>query len=190
MSISNETQVKISKFAKEQAQHYLDAAEMTYIEKLRRKTGQTKEKIGRKLSKFKGSSEQSREAQNDMILYMSDYMNDLMSKGMSEQEAFEKAKKELSDTGDSDLHTDLHERFQQYYKNLSPADYEVIGLFYAGFTVIGMVIGALAGYVISGGRQEFLYGGWIDTIVGTFVGLLIGTGLALICNAIVGIKKR
>lgn len=32
------------------------------------------------------------EAQNDMILYMSDYMKDLMEEGLSEQVAFEHAK--------------------------------------------------------------------------------------------------
>jgi hypothetical protein len=35
------------------------------------------------------------EAQNDMILYMSDYMKDLMEEGLSEKEAFEHAKKML-----------------------------------------------------------------------------------------------
>lgn len=79
MRFSRETEERINRFAKEQSQHYLDAAEMTYMEKLRRKTGQTQQKIGRKLSRFKGSPDQAREAQNDMILYMSDYMNDLIA---------------------------------------------------------------------------------------------------------------
>jgi hypothetical protein len=35
------------------------------------------------------------EAQNDMILYMSDYMKDLMEEGLSEKGAFEHAKKML-----------------------------------------------------------------------------------------------
>lgn len=35
-------QQKINQFAKDHAQHYLEEAEMTYLEKLRRKTGQTK----------------------------------------------------------------------------------------------------------------------------------------------------
>lgn len=59
MSFSNETKQKISQFAKEQAQHYLKEAEMTYLEKLRAKTNQTKHKIGRKLARFKGSSDQA-----------------------------------------------------------------------------------------------------------------------------------
>ena len=38
MSFNQETMRQIEQFAKEQSQHYLDAAEMTYMEKLRYKT--------------------------------------------------------------------------------------------------------------------------------------------------------
>lgn len=191
MSFNQETQQKIKQFAKDQAQHYLEEAEMTYLEKLRKKTGQTKRKLGKKLARFKASSEQGREAQDDMILYMSDYMNDLMSQGLSEQEAFEKAREELSASGDFDLHAGFHERFRQYYEERNPADYEVIGLFYGGFLFSGVVVGALIGYAASGGRSEFLNGGWIDTLIGTGSGALLGIALGLISNAVVvAITKR
>lgn len=190
MSFSNETQQKINQFAKEQAQHYLDAAEMTYMEKLRRKTEQTKQKAGRKLARFKGSSDQAREAQNDMILYMSDYINDLMAGGMTEPEALEKAKEQLAASSESGFNTDIQEQFRRCYENRNPADDEAIGLFYAGFTIIGLVGGALTGYITSGGRQEFLSGGFIDTIIGAVVGVLIGTGLALISHAVIAGRKR
>lgn len=190
MSFSHETRQKINQFAKEQAQHYLEEAEMTYMEKLRKKTGQTKRKIGKKLARFKGSSEQGREAQNDMILYMSDYMNDLMSKGFSEQEAFEKAKEELSTSGDSSLHADLQERFRQYYEYRDPADYEAIGLFYGGFLFLGIAVGTLIGFITSGGVPAFLQNGWIYTLVGTGAGGVIGLGLGQISNAIVVAMKR
>ncbi|KHF29508.1 hypothetical protein LR68_01869 [Anoxybacillus sp. BCO1] len=39
---SHEMKEKIKQFAKEQAPYYLEEAEMTYMEKLRRKTGETK----------------------------------------------------------------------------------------------------------------------------------------------------
>ena len=190
MSFSQETQQKINQFAKDQSQHYLEEAEMTYLEKLRAKSSATRQKIGKKLSRFKASSEKGQEAQNDMILYMSDYMNDLMSQGLSEQEAFEKAKKELASSGESDLHAGLQERYQQYYANYNPADYETIGLFYGGFVVLGLIAGALIGYLTSGGRTEFLNGGWIDTLVGTGVGIFIGAGLGQISHAIIVAKMR
>lgn len=190
MSFSKETQQKINQFAKEQSQHYLDAAEMTYMEKLRKKTEQTKQKAGRKLARFKNRSDQALEAQDDMILYMSDYISDLMTNGMTEQEAFDKAKEQLAASGESELHNDIQERFREYYENRDLAADEAIGLFYAGFAIIGLVGGALVGYITSGGRQEFLSGGFIDTLIGTFVGLLIGTGLALISHAIITGRKR
>ena len=133
MSFSRDIQERINRFTKEQSQNYLQDAEMTYIEKLRKKSGQTKRKIDKQLSKFKGRSDQAREAQDDMMLYMSDYMNDLMSQGLTEQEAFIKASEELQFASNSEQSEDLHERFQQYYENRDPADYEAIGLFYGGF---------------------------------------------------------
>lgn len=74
MNFSDEIMEKIKQFAKEQSQHYLEEAEMTYLEKLRRKTGQIKSKFMAKLAKLKSRTDISLEAQNDMILYMSDYM--------------------------------------------------------------------------------------------------------------------
>src|SRR5690606_27396664 len=111
MSFSRETVEKINKFAKEQSQHYLEEAEMTYMEKLRRKSDQTKGKIMAKLAKFKSHSDTALEAQNDMILYMSDYMKDLIAEGLSEQEAFEHAKKELQFRSETEKSADLQERF-------------------------------------------------------------------------------
>lgn len=190
MSFSHETRQRINQFAREQAQRYLQEAEMTYMEKLRKKTGQAKEKLEKKLARFKGSSEQGREAQNDLIVYMSDYMNDLMSQGLSEQEAFEKAKEELTSHGDSDIHVELHERLRQYYENLNPADYEAVGLFYGGFMFLGIAVGTLTGFITSGGVPAFLEDGWIYTLVGTGAGIVTGLGLGLISNALVVARNR
>lgn len=190
MSFSHEIKEKINQFAKEQSQHYLEEAEMTYMEKLQRKTYQTKSKIMAKLAKLKSRSETSLEAQNDMILYMSDYMNDLIAEGLSEQEAFERAKEELKFRSETAKSADLQERFAEYFKNHSPADYEAIGLFYAGFMFFGLSIGALVGFLSSGGRAMFLSGGWIDTLIGVIVGVIIGMGFGLICNAVIVLKKK
>jgi len=79
MNFSDEIKEKIKQFAKEQSQYYLEEAEMTYLEKLKYKTGQIRSKLMKKLAKLKSRSDLSIEAQNDMILYMSDYMKDLIS---------------------------------------------------------------------------------------------------------------
>ncbi|WP_019850194.1 hypothetical protein [Desulfitobacterium sp. PCE1] len=190
MSFSKEIREKINQFAKEQSQHYLEEAEMTYLEKLRRKTGETKSKVTVKLAKLKNRSERALEAQNDMILYMSDYMNDLIAEGYSEQEAFKRAKEELRFRSETAKSADLQERFAEYYLNLNPADYEAVGLFYAGFLFFGIAIGTLTGFLGSGGRAMFLAGGWIDTLIGTAVGITVGIALGLISNAIISLKKR
>ena len=190
MTFSRETKEKINQFAREQAQHYLEEAEMTYLEKLRRKTGQTKRKISAQLAKLKSRSEKSIDAQNDMMLYMSDYMNDLIAQGLSEQEALARAKEELKFRSETARSVDLQERFAEYYENRDPADDEAIGLFYAGFLFFGLAIGALVGFLGSGGRETFLAAGWIDTLIGAGIGAIIGIGLGLTSHAVIVLKKR
>lgn len=190
MSFSRETQEKIKRFAKEQSQNYLEEAEMTYMEKLRRKSGQTKDKIGRKLSRFKGHSDKGLEAQNDMVLYMSDHMNDLMSQGLTEQEAFEKASEAMKQGSGSEQSANFNERLRQYIENRDLAAQEVIGVFYGGLMFIGMAAGGLIGYLAGGGRIAFLSGGWIDTVIGVGVGLFVGLGLGLISHGIIAMINR
>ena len=190
MSISNDTKKKMESFAREQSQNYLSDAELSHIERLRKKGAQTKEKIEAKLSRFKGTSDKSAEAQGDMLLYMSDYMNDLISQGMNEQEAFEKAKQQLSFESKSPCNYDLKEKYRQYYENLSIDYYETTGLLYGGFTILGLTLGGLIGFLTSGGVPAFLKDGWVYTLIGIGVGLFIGVGLGLISNAILASKNR
>lgn len=187
---SHEMKEKIKQFAKEQAPYYLEEAEMTYMEKLRRKTGETKSKLMAKFAKFKSRSETAMEAENDMILYMSDYMKDLMEQGLSEQEAFERAKEELKFRSETTKSADLQERIVAHYHHMDIADYEAVGLFYGAFVFLGLSIGALVGFIGSGGWEMFLSGGWIRTLIGAIVGFLIGTGLGLLSNAIIVLKRK
>ncbi len=66
---------------------------------------------------------------------------------------------------------------------------EPVGLFYGGFVMIGMAVGAFAGFMIGGGQEEFLGGGWIDSLIGVVTGLFIGVGLGLIYHGIFLSKK-
>ena len=185
MSFNREIQGKINRFAKEQSQNYLQDVEMTYKERLHRKGGQTKQKIIRNLARFKGQSDKGLEAQNDMIVYMTDYMTDLLSQGLSEQEAYDKASVEMKFDSETEQAADLNKRFQQYYANIDPAEYEIIGLFHGGFMFIGVVVGGLIGYLSSGGRLAFSEGGWIDTVIGIVAGLIIGLGTGSICHGVI-----
>ena len=66
---------------------------------------------------------------------------------------------------------------------------EVVGLFYGGFVLVGVASGAFAGYLLGGGREEFLVNGWVDTMIGTVAGLFIGVGLGLISHGIFTVSK-
>ncbi|HHV35598.1 MAG TPA: hypothetical protein GXX59_08490, partial [Syntrophomonadaceae bacterium] len=113
----------------------------------------------------------------------------LIAEGFSEQGAFERAKEELKFCCETAKYADLQERFAEHSENRYPTGYESIGLFYAGFISFGLSIGALAGFLGSGGREMFLSGGWIDTLFGVVVGVIIGLGMGLISNAILVLKK-
>jgi len=190
MSFNRETEERIQRFAQVQSQNYLEEAEMTYLEKLRRKSYQTKDKITRKASRFKRRSDIGLDAQNDMVLYMSDFMADLVSQGLSEQEAFEKASEALKLGSGSEQSAYMDERLRQYIESRDPAEQETIGGFFGGFTLIGLTLGGLIGFLCGGGRTAFLSGGWIDTLIGVGVGLLIGTGLGLIAQGLITLKNR
>jgi hypothetical protein len=189
MKLSKEVKQKIKQFSEEQAQLYLDEAELTYMEKIRRKTGRAKKELIKNLSKFKARSDSSIEAQNDMIVYMSDYINDLIDQGYSEQDAFERARADFEFRSESDQSTDLQKQFEEYYRNYDPAAYEAMGLFYAGFTFLGLSVGLLVGFLGGGGLEMFLHSGWKETLIGGIVGGAIGSGLGLISHGFIALKK-
>ncbi|AST58434.1 putative conserved membrane protein [Thermoanaerobacterium thermosaccharolyticum] len=55
---------------------------------------------------------------------------------------------------------------------------------------LGFSVGAIIGFVSSGGKEMFLSGGWIDTLIGVAFGGIVGIGLGLISNAIIVLKKK
>lgn len=190
MTISNETRQKINKFAQEQSGKYLDEAEMTYVEKLNKKAGDTKAKVASKFDKLKTRSEKGKEAQDDMILYMNDYINDLLSQGLSEDEAFARASEVMQFDSGTQQAINLNDRFQEYYENKDLAQQEAIGTFYGGFIILGLTLGALIGFLSGGAVNEFTESGWIYTLIGAAVGLFTGVGLGLIAQGFVTLKKK
>ncbi|MCL1858973.1 MAG: hypothetical protein FWF92_07030 [Oscillospiraceae bacterium] len=153
-------------------------------------SNETKNKINKFAEEQKQNYLKGDEVRDDMIIYMSDYINDLISQGMSEKEAFEKAKIETAAFSESKDNNDLKAKIEEYYKNKSPAAYESEGLIYGGFTTVGLVTGGLIGYAAGGGRIEFLNGGWIDMLIGIGCGIVLGAGIAMIANAIIISIKR
>lgn len=175
MGIGNytqQTELDIERFAKEQADLYFD---------------QRKSSV--KPSKSENTSSIIQEMQDGLIFYISGYVNGLISHGLSEEEAFAKTQLELS-SSKSKQFIDLYDRFQEYYVLRNSADYEGIGLFYGGFLSLGLPIGGLIGFLAGGGVPEFLNAGWIYTMIGLVAGLLIGIGLGQIANAVLMTCKR
>lgn len=170
MSLSKETQENIRRFAGEEAGKHLSNAEISYFERLGRKSDQVKDKLLRKMSKFKLTSRQTLEARDDLTLYMSDYVTDLVEQGHTEEEALAMAKTALKADSDSDQAADIRDRYVEYYLSQNPADYEAVGLFYGGFLFLGLGFGGLIGFLSGGGREAFLSGGWLDTLIGVGVG--------------------
>ena len=69
-------------------------------------------------------------------------------------------------------------------KNYETEQYTVAGLLVGGFTILGMMLGAITGFLIGGGPSEFLNNGWIWTVSGLTLGALLSAGLGLIGLAI------
>jgi hypothetical protein len=78
---------------------------------------------------------------------------------------------------------------QNNLKNISTDDY-IIGLFYGGFVLIGMSVGSFVGFMIGGGREDFLTTGWVETMIGTVTGLALGVGLGLLAHAVFVLHSR
>jgi len=221
MTISEETKKRIEDFSREQSRFYLDRAHMTYWEKLQDKAEKTQRKVADKAAQFKFRSQQSEEAQGDLMLYMNDFVEDLLSQGVPEEEAFERARRELACDSGTNAALDLQDLYAEKMLGFEPLDSHaneaagflddtgaprshgkqgavartlisgmIIGLLFASFTILGVIIGALIGFLGSGGIPTFLAGGWIATIIGLVVGAVIGIGLALLGMAIVIAARR
>jgi len=69
-------------------------------------------------------------------------------------------------------------------ENYQTEQYTAAGLLVGGFTILGTTLGALIGFLIGGGRSEFLNNGWIWTINGLALGSLLSAGLGLLGFAV------
>ncbi|NLN50227.1 MAG: hypothetical protein GX149_01200 [Acholeplasmataceae bacterium] len=177
MNLSKEIETKIKVFAKEQAKHYFREAESQYLEK------------GSKVFRRKLSAEQKSktllEVEDDLTLYTIDVMAELVAKGLSEEEAFEVAKEKLGHQKfDSKLVT-IQKKAKEYYQKFHISDFTAFGILFVSLLIAGSVLGILIGFIAGGGKESFLEGGWIDTLIGLFAGATI----AFACGMIIGATK-
>jgi len=191
MGISAETKQKMGEFAAEQSRLYLDDAELSYREKLWRKSRQARDRMAAKVDLFRKTSRKSDDARDDMVTYMADFIDDLMSQGLSEEEAFEKAKEQLTFQNETQHGRTLKEKYADYYRDMAPGVHEAIGLYYAGFMLLCGILGGIVGVFVPLGiwteawrswmHSEAVY--WWPVIVSAALGAGIGLALAMIKHA-------
>ncbi|GIP41277.1 hypothetical protein J31TS4_45570 [Paenibacillus sp. J31TS4] len=187
MNFSEETKDSIRRFAREQAGRHLSSAELSYFEQLGRKSGQTKEKLLKQMAKFKLTSDQTMEARDDLTLYMSDYVADLMEQGHTEKEALRLAKQALASDSQSDQAADLQDKYMRYYLDRDPAVDETIGLYYAGFLMLGLVLGIVGGIFLA--LYVFPDRFWPSLIFTSLLGVLAGLACGMLKHASTVSKK-
>ena len=191
MSIGEETKRKMGEFAAEQSRLYLDDAELSYREKLWRKGRQAREKMAARVDRFRKTSRKSDDARDDMVIYMADFIDDLTSQGLSEEEAFEKAKEQLTFQNETQHGRTLKEKFADYYRDMPPGAHEAIGLYYAGFMLLCGILGGIAGTfvplgILTEASWPWMYSEtvrWWPVIVSAALGAGIGLALAMIKHA-------
>ncbi|GHU59794.1 hypothetical protein FACS1894133_7250 [Clostridia bacterium] len=67
---------------------------------------------------------------------------------------------------------------------------EAIGLFYGGFMFVGIAVGGLCGFLVSGGSVGFMLGGWVDVLIGSVLGAMFGLGCGEITNAVLIMRRN
>ncbi len=171
---------------------YTDKDDMTYKEHLQAKYEQKREKLQRKVRKYKHkfSLKPSRRSDfaEEIRTYLKDGLADLMLEGYSEEEALRITMEKFDE---AELKASFEE-FAKEFEGFGMQEYmhdaewyakngESIGLFYAAFLVLGLTFGALAGYLI--GHQ------WYTAVIGLFAGLFVGVGCGLLSNAIIARRR-
>ncbi|MEK5482446.1 MULTISPECIES: hypothetical protein [unclassified Viridibacillus] len=180
MTLSKETKNKINQFVKQNTKLSVsDSKELTYFEELAIQANQTLGEAKKSAAKFKWSSQKNNEAQEELMSYMDDYIQDLMiEEGISEADAFEKAKASFAVENPDNPMLDRNAKWMQY---LEPNIEEAIGLYYAAFMFIGLTLGALVGVILQMVVLKESIGLLFFIITG--IGLMMGLAFGMLKNA-------
>lgn len=192
--LSRESMESIDKLVQRVAMKagYTGKEDITYKEHLQTKYEQKREKLQRKVNKYrhKLSLRPSRgsDFSEEIRTYLKDGLTDLMQEGHTEEEALRITMEKFDEAELKDSFDEFAKEFEgfgmeEYMHNAEwyMKNGESIGLFYAAFTVFGLTFGALAGYLI--GHT------WITAVIGLVVGLFTGVGCGLLSNAIIALRR-
>ncbi|MEQ7050943.1 hypothetical protein ABN764_09815 [Paenibacillaceae sp. P-4] len=186
MTMSKDTEHKMKQFIKQNTQlNMAGSDELTYFEKLVQKANATLGEAKKQAAKFKWTSQKNREAQEDLMGYMSDYIQDLVAEeGISEADAFERAKAAFSvENPDNPL---LHSEAKWLHYG-EPAVAEAIGLYYGAFMFIGLALGALVGVILQ--MVVLKEGIGLLFFIVTGIGLMLGLALGMMKNAQISLGR-
>lgn len=189
--MSSEALKRIDKMVERVARKagYTGKENMTYKEILQAKFEQKKNKLHNKVNKYRGKlslKNRNTDFSEEIRTYLKDGLVDLINEGYSEEEAI---KITMDKFDEAELKNDFYDFINEFegfgmenwnnHGRYSKKD-EAIGLFYAAFTVLGMVIGAFSGFLCGYNLM--------NAVIGLVVGLFTGMGLGLLTHAFISLK--
>ncbi len=191
-ALSRETNQKLARMVERVARKagYTGQGDLTYREHLQLKLDQNREKLERKVKKYRHKFSlhpKKTDFAEEIETYLRDGLMDLMKEGHSEEDALKITMEkfdEAEDKGDFEdmMHTfdnfGMNEHWPQWFEDSG----EAIGLLYAAFVILGLTVGGLIGY-LSGHTL-------ISVLAGIGVGLGIGIGLGLLSHGIFSAIKQ
>ncbi|MDQ0268382.1 hypothetical protein [Cytobacillus purgationiresistens] len=184
MTLKKETELKIQKYIKQNT-NLVASDELTYFEKLALHTNEKWMEAKRTAAKFKWTSQKNKEAQEDLMSYMSDYIEDCIMNGFSEEDAFEKAKVTFAVENPNNP---LLKSDAEWLHHFDPNVAEAIGLYYAASMFIGLTSGALLGVILQMVILEESIGVLFFIVTG--IGFIAGLGFGLLKNAKISLNNR
>jgi len=188
MELGKETIENIEKFATKEATEILNNSELSIFERLTKKGNQTKGNFVKNVSKLKVRSNETKEAIEELRAYMEEYIKDMINHGVSEEVAFEMAKEKIAAEKEKDYEDEVTEKYKEYYNNIDMARQEALGLYFAGFTLLGITVGSIIGLLL--GLTVFEKSFWITFGVSIGLGTLMGISMAMLKNAAIIMKDK
>jgi len=172
----------------------------TYKEHLQRKLDEKMQRVRAKMDRYKHkfSLEPSdRDFADEIQTYLRDGVAELMAQGKTEEEALRLTEEKFDVAELRNSFDDFMGEFDDFGVEAWKMDQQIyienggsIGLLYGAFELLGIVFGALIGFLCGGGVPQFTANGWIYTLIGLAVGVLSGTALGLLSNAVVVMIKK
>ncbi|WP_374720670.1 permease prefix domain 1-containing protein [Peribacillus tepidiphilus] len=181
--LSTKTEKAIKKFVNNISVHsgIVSTENMTYLEEIKMNMIHAKKEMKQNIEQFKAdtkdfllklqlSSNRNDDFQEEIQTHITEHVKELVSKGMTEEDALKVVLSEFEGIDFSELNQMKGEGEMMKYNEQM---YEAIGVFYAGFLLLGGAIG-------------FIAASW----TGLILGIVIGIGLGNIAHGLTAALKK